>query len=59
MTGDLPVAGDWDGNGTTTVGGYRPSTNTFYQTNDLKSGTPAGTAYGLAGDQPVVINGQP
>ena len=35
--GDLPIVGDWDGNGTTTVGVFRPTTNTFFVTNSLVS----------------------
>ena len=35
--GDLPLAGDWDANGTATVGVYRPSNNTFYLSNDNSS----------------------
>jgi hypothetical protein len=30
QAGDLPVAGDWSGSGTTKVGIYRPSTGTWY-----------------------------
>ena len=31
--GWIPVAGDWDGNGTDTVGLYNPATSTFYLRN--------------------------
>lgn len=30
---DLPIAGDWDGNGTITIGVFRPSNGTFYFSN--------------------------
>ena len=33
--GDLPLTGDWNGDGIDTIGIYRPSTNTFYLANDL------------------------
>lgn len=54
---DLPVSGDWDGNGTTTVGVYRPSASTFV----LRNGNAAGeadltVAFGRAGDVPIVGN---
>jgi hypothetical protein len=39
-SGLLPIAGDWDGNGTTTVGLYDPSTSTFF----LKNSNTAGNA---------------
>ncbi len=29
QAGDLPVTGDWDGNGFTDLGGWRPGTATF------------------------------
>src|SRR6185503_15572405 len=37
---DVPLAGDWDGNGTTTLGFYRPSTNTFFLRNCLTFNDP-------------------
>lgn len=55
--GDLPVCGDWNGDGTQTIGVYRPSTSTFYLT---ESGIPFHLAvahtvqFGRAGDKPVV-----
>lgn len=30
---DLPIAGDWDNNGSVTIGVFRPSTSTFYLSN--------------------------
>jgi hypothetical protein len=54
---DVPVAGDWDGNGTATVGLYRPSSSTFLLRNTNASGEPDVTvAFGRAGDAPVVGN---
>ncbi|HWC64826.1 MAG TPA: hypothetical protein VG777_02005, partial [Thermoanaerobaculia bacterium] len=38
--GDLPVAGDWDGDGTVTVGVYRPATGEFLLRNRLSGGAP-------------------
>lgn len=33
QTGDKPLAGDWDGNGSVTVGVFRPGNTTFYLSN--------------------------
>jgi hypothetical protein len=51
--GDLPIVGDWDGNGTTTVGVRRGAT--FYLRNSNSPG-PGDLAfdYGLPGDVPIV-----
>ena len=38
MPGDKPVVGDWDGDGTVTVGVYRPSESTFYLRNSNTPG---------------------
>ena len=38
--GDLPIAGDWDGDGDTTIGLYRPSTSTFFLRNSNSTGLP-------------------
>lgn len=52
--GDLPIACDFDGNGSTTMGVYRPSNRTFYLRNSLATGSPLVTVtLGLSGDQPV------
>jgi hypothetical protein len=36
--GDLPVAGDWNGDGVDTIGVYRPSTQTFLLRNENTAG---------------------
>ena len=38
--GDIPLAGDWDGNGTVTMGLYRPSNSTFFLRNANTPGFP-------------------
>jgi hypothetical protein len=52
---DLPVVGDWDGDGITTIGLYRPSTNTFYLRNTNAFGAPdLIIPFGAPGDVPLV-----
>ena len=52
LSGDYPVVGDWDGNGTTTIGIYRG--NTFYLRNENTIGFATIVfAFGQVGDQPV------
>jgi hypothetical protein len=56
-TGDLPLAGDWDGNGSATVGVWRPADGTFRLRNANSAGPPdAVFAFGAAGDRPVAGN---
>lgn len=54
VAGDLPVAGDWDGNGIDDVGFFRPSTKEWQLR--LQNGTTIITlvAFGLNGDLPIV-----
>ena len=50
--GDYPVAGDWDGNGTTTIGIYR--NGTFHLRNSNSSGfADIMFGFGMPGDQPI------
>jgi hypothetical protein len=56
---DIPVVGDWDGNGTTTIGVFRPATgsgtNTFYLSNSsITVSVDIVIAFGAAGDMPIV-----
>ncbi len=52
-SGDYPVTGDWDGNGTDTIGVYR--NGTFYLRNSNSVGYADLTfQFGAIGDQPVV-----
>ncbi len=54
--GDTPVVGDWDGNGTTTIGVFRPSNQSWYLRNSNSAGNPdvAPFAYGAPSDRPIV-----
>jgi len=47
--GDRPIAGDWDGNGTVTVGVHRPSDSKFYLSNALP---PTGVSVIIGGGPP-------
>jgi hypothetical protein len=49
---DVPVAGDWNGDGRDTVGAYRPGDATFHLVDDAGEPVPA-FGYGAVGDLPV------
>jgi hypothetical protein len=52
LPGDYPVVGDWDGNGTVTIGIYRG--NTFYLRNENTLGFATIVFdFGQVGDQPI------
>jgi hypothetical protein len=51
---DLPLAGDWDGDGKDSVGFYRPSDGTFHLTDSLAEG-PSEYAFGFGPDNGNVI----
>lgn len=55
QAGDLPVAGDWDGNGTDTPGVFRPSTGQWLLTNSTSANPPVNITFnfGQAGDKPL------
>jgi hypothetical protein len=58
ITGDLPVSGDWNNNGFSDIGVFRPSTHLFYldyNGNGVWNGAPADRSYnfGITGDKPV------
>lgn len=53
--GDVPLSGDWDGDGTRTAGVYRPSTSTWYlTTSPTAPQVVTSFPYGTRGDLPVV-----
>jgi hypothetical protein len=54
QAGDLPIVGDWDGDGDDTVGVYRPSNTTFFLSNSNQN--PQNniiSVFGVAEDLPV------
>lgn len=57
IPGDHPVVGDWDGNGTDTIGIYRQSTGQFHLRNSNSAGAADISFYfGIPGDIPVFGN---
>lgn len=55
QNGDIPVAGDWDGDGCDSIGVFRPSEAKWYLNNNLDSGPSDYTlSYGISTDLPVV-----
>src|SRR5205823_2802516 len=57
--GWLPVVGDWDGNGTSTVGVFDPTFATWYLRNSNSPGAPDITpfSYGASAWEPVASSG--
>jgi hypothetical protein len=59
LTGDLPVAGDWNGDGKAEIGVFRPSTHIFYLDYSGNRAWGAGDVsanFGLTGDLPVAAS---
>jgi hypothetical protein len=59
LTGDLPVAGDWNGDGKAEIGVFRPSTQIFYLDYNGNRAWGAGDVsanFGLTGDRPVAAS---
>ncbi len=57
-TGEIPIAGDWNGDGTDTIGLYDPTTSVFYLRNSNSSGfADIAFAYGPANGGLVPIAG--
>ena len=55
-SGDIPIVGDWNGDGTT-IGLFRPSGNYFFLRNNNTTGMPdIIVPYGAPGDLPIVGN---
>jgi protocatechuate 3,4-dioxygenase beta subunit len=52
QSGDVALWGDWNGDGTPSLGVYRPSNHTFYLTNNNKT-VAYQFAFGLNGDIPL------
>lgn len=51
--GDLPIAGDWDGDGIDTIGLYRTASSVFFLVNDFEVGIAAAFTFGAVGDFPL------
>jgi Beta-propeller repeat len=52
LAGDLPIAGDWNGDGKDSLGVYRPSTTEFFLSDDNINLRPV-FLFGQTGDQPL------
>lgn len=55
LSSDMPLSGDWDGDGIDTIGLYRPSQGMFMLNHQNTDGAPdIYILYGAPGDKPVV-----
>jgi hypothetical protein len=58
IAGDLPVSGDWNGNGVAEIGVYRPSTSVYYRDYNGNGNwdgptTDRSSVFGINGDVPI------
>jgi hypothetical protein len=58
IPGDIPVTGDWDGDGEDGVGVFRPSSGRWYLSNDLNGSLEYDFYFGNPNDIPVYGNHQ-
>ncbi len=54
IAGDVPLAGDWNGDGIDTIGVYRPSIADFILSNSFSGTIDITAQLGLFGDRPLV-----
>ncbi len=55
LPGDIPITGDWDGDGVDTIGVFRPAQARFFLKNSNAPGfADIAFSYGAAGDIPIV-----
>jgi hypothetical protein len=51
--GDVPLAGDWDGDGIVSIGVFHPDTAAFFLLSNDFAEADAGAAFGTLGDRPL------
>ena len=52
--GDVPLLGDWDGDGDDDIGVFRPGTSTFFLDNNGDGAADTSIGFGANGDTPLV-----
>jgi hypothetical protein len=53
-TGDVPVVGNWDGNGISDVGVFRPASGNWYMDTTKTGIVNKSFHFGTTGDTPIV-----